>query len=85
MDIREYKGKRIADDIFDIEIEGIEFMDDDCEESVVVSFGDGEGATIFYDSDRRIRSVEFDGNISIDDDDHEDVQLLERVLQEITA
>lgn len=84
MKIRDFKGKKVADDIFDIEVEGIEFMDDDCEESIVVSFGDGEGATIFYDADRRVRFVEFDGNLTEDDEDHEDVAVLTRVLSEIT-
>ncbi|MDT3844950.1 MAG: hypothetical protein LIV11_10325 [Bacillota bacterium] len=84
MKIRDFKGKKVADDIFDIEVEGIEFMDDDCEESIVVSFGDGEGATIFYDADRRVRFVEFDGNLTEDDEDHEDVAALIRVLSEIT-
>lgn len=84
MKIRDFKGKKVADDIFDIEVEGIEFMDDDCEESIVVSFGDGEGATIFYDADRRVRFVEFDGNLTEDDEDHEDVAALTRVLSKIT-
>ncbi|SFR66358.1 hypothetical protein [[Clostridium] aminophilum] len=84
MKIRDFKGKKVADDIFDIEVEGIEFMDDDCEESIVVSFGDGEGATIFYDADRRVRFVEFDGNLTEDDEEHEDVAALTRVLSEIT-
>ena len=84
MRIRDFKGKKVADDIFDIEVEGIEFMDDDCEESIVVSFGDGKGATVFYDEDRRVRFVEFDGNLTEDDEDNEDVQAMTRVLIEIT-